>query len=153
MYTDYKGNEIKEGMTICAIKTKNTFSELYCIKNGVEVDRVQIPPDCWKIVFEGLVISGEKVLMNDIRRKNCVEMGMFDENLLTSEDYEFMINLLHAGKVTFIGEVLVEYRQHTDSLSNEEYIRKEVTHRSIHYYHKKWGKSYYCNRCNKLIEP
>jgi glycosyltransferase involved in cell wall biosynthesis len=52
-------------------------------------------------------------------RRSCFEgVGGFDEQLTSMEDYEFALRVAMHCKVACLPEVLVNYRVHSDSLSN-----------------------------------
>lgn len=101
--------------------------------------------------YEGIWDSTALYFANEILiPKNLFnEIGMFDENMATSEDYEFFIRLFKKGRLNNLCKNLSYYRKHKDNLSANSEIQGEPTHRSIHYMHEKHGMGFYCNRCNK----
>ncbi len=85
-----------------------------------------------------------------IRKDICIEIGMFDENMYTSEDYEFFVRVFKRGELNnLVNKFLCGYRKHAGNLSANGEIRGEPTHKSIHYMFEKHGIGFYCNRCGK----
>ncbi len=85
-----------------------------------------------------------------IRKDIFYEIGMFDENMFTSEDYEFYVRVFKRGELhNLVDKFLSGYRKHSGNLSGNEEIRGEPTHKSIHYMFQKHGIGFYCNRCDK----
>lgn len=55
-----------------------------------------------------------------LRRDWCEALGGFDESLSSAEDLDFLLRLMLAGcKAEWVPEILVDYRQHSDSLMSQ----------------------------------
>jgi len=55
-----------------------------------------------------------------IRREVFDSVGLFDENLRTSEDYEFFLRVTHRYEVGFVDQVLSLYRVHEEGVTRDK---------------------------------
>ncbi len=89
----------------------------------MEVLMADAPPT-GEVTFLGLV-SGEHNLITSgvlARRKPVLEVGLFDEALLDSEDFDLWLRLArHGVRMAYHRALLLRYRSHKDSLSGDEF--------------------------------
>src|SRR5271157_184674 len=67
-----------------------------------------------------------------IPRNILLEIGMFDDNMRTSEDYELFVRIFKRGLISLISQKLCAYRKTPESMSNNDEVRGDPTHKSIH---------------------
>jgi glycosyltransferase involved in cell wall biosynthesis len=93
-------------------------------------------PVVWRMLKEGTgpVLTFEQMLKREggqlpsatvARRQRVLQIGMFDEQLRIGEDVEFCVRLCFPdGAIGYLGQVLVKYRQRSDSLTADPRRRK-----------------------------
>jgi glycosyltransferase involved in cell wall biosynthesis len=92
---------------------------------------MQIAPSDGAVTFQSL-ISGEcNVITSGVvaRRRPILEVGLFDEQLRNSQDFELWVRLVRRGaRVNYQRKVLLRYRYHEDSLSGDalNQIKREL---------------------------
>lgn len=68
----------------------------------------QVPEDAQSQIFDKCIISNQGLM---VTRKAVLSIGGFDEKIVLSEDWDFIISLLKAGrKLTYIGDAGAEWR-------------------------------------------
>ena len=68
----------------------------------------QVPDDAQRQIFDKCVISNQGLM---VTRKAVLSIGGFDEKIVLSEDWDFIISLIKAGsKLVCIGETGAEWR-------------------------------------------
>jgi glycosyltransferase involved in cell wall biosynthesis len=92
---------------------------------------MQIAPSKGKVTFQSL-ISGEcNVVTSGVvtRKRLILEVGLFDEQLRNSQDFELWVRLVrHGARASYQRKVLLRYRYHENSLSGDalNQIRREL---------------------------
>jgi glycosyltransferase involved in cell wall biosynthesis len=94
-------------------------------------------PVVWRMLKAGAgpVLNFEQMLKREggqaggsamvARRQRVLQVGMFDEQLRIAEDFEFCARLCFPdGSIGYLGQVLVKYRQHQGSITDEPRRRK-----------------------------
>ncbi|PSB31103.1 glycosyltransferase family 2 protein [Chlorogloea sp. CCALA 695] len=97
-------------------------------EQGNDLVVVRVPEaegNVWnQIIEENLILCGSVPM---IRRSSFEEVGVFDCNLLSAEDWDMWIRLAAKYSFALIKEPLVSYRQHLKSKSNN--LEKHLSHR------------------------
>jgi len=86
-----------------------------------------------------------------INRNDLISIGMFDEMLTTSEDYDLFARVFRDLTTEYAPFRLSAYRKHDDNMSANTEIQNNDTHYSLHYIYQKYKREIVCGRCNKLI--
>ncbi len=92
---------------------------------------MQIAPSNGEVTFESLISGQCNVITSGVvaRRHLILEVGMFDERLRNSQDFEFWVRLVrHGGRAGYQRRVLLRYRYHENSLSGDalNQIKREL---------------------------
>ena len=75
---------------------------------------------CW--VEQSPVTSGVVA-----RRQPILDLGLFDESLRNSQDFDLWLRLVHSGaRLVYQRRVLLRYRWHEGSLSGDEVNRNKT---------------------------
>lgn len=94
-------------------------------KTFMEAFMASAPP-AGEITFRGLVSAEQSLITSGIvaRRAAIVEVGLFDETLRNSQDFDLWLRLArHGARLAYQRQVLLRYRCHEDSLSGDEVNR------------------------------
>jgi glycosyltransferase involved in cell wall biosynthesis len=81
---------------------------------------MQICPSRGPVTFESLLVEGCSVPTSCAlaRRRSLLEVGLFDEDLRTSEDFDLWLRLVfHGGHIGYQQRVLAHHRLHPSSLA------------------------------------
>jgi glycosyltransferase involved in cell wall biosynthesis len=92
---------------------------------------MEIAPSNGEVTFQSLVGGGCNVITSGVvaRRRLIVEVGMFDEQLRNSQDFELWVRLVrHGARASYQRKVLLRYRYHENSLSGDalNQIKREI---------------------------
>lgn len=77
-----------------------------------------------EVTFLGLVSGAQTLVTSGVlaRRKPIMEVGLFDEALRDSEDFDLWLRLArHGARMVYHREVLLQRRCHQDSLSGDDF--------------------------------
>ena len=75
-----------------------------------------------------------------LKKEKLFEVGFFDEELFSSEDYDLWLRfILKGGKISFINQPLIYYRKHSEQMTTNDYkmrlsrlmVFKKVLHRKL----------------------
>lgn len=91
-------------------------------------------PPAGEVTFLGLVSAAQSLITSGIlsRRAPIVEVGLFDEGLRNSQDFDLWLRLLrHGARLAYQKQLLLRYRCHANSLSGDE-INRTVRELRIH---------------------
>jgi glycosyltransferase involved in cell wall biosynthesis len=94
-------------------------------KTYMEVYMETAPPQ-GEVTFLGLVSAEQSLITSGViaRRAPILEVGLFDEGLRNSQDFDLWLRLLrHGVRVGYQKLLLLRYRCHEDSLSGDEVNR------------------------------
>jgi glycosyltransferase involved in cell wall biosynthesis len=83
-------------------------------------------PVVGEVSFFGLVSAAQSLITSGIvaRRAPIFEVGLFDEGLRNSQDFDLWLRLVrHGAKSAYQRQLLLRYRCHDDSLSGDEINR------------------------------
>ena len=83
-------------------------------------------PPTGTITFLGLVSAEQSLITSGVvaRRQPIFDVGLFDENLRNSQDFDLWLRLVHGGaQLRYQRRVLLRYRSHESSLSGNEVNR------------------------------
>ncbi len=81
-------------------------------------------PPVGEVTFLGLVSGAQALVTSGVlaRRKPIMEVGLFDEALRDSEDFDLWLRLArHGARMVYHRVVLLQRRCHRDSLSGDEF--------------------------------
>jgi glycosyltransferase involved in cell wall biosynthesis len=92
---------------------------------------MQIAPSIGEVTFESLISGRCNVITSGVlaRRLLVLEVGMFDEGLRNSQDFELWVRLVRGGaRASYQRRVLLRYRYHENSLSGDalNQIKREL---------------------------
>lgn len=92
---------------------------------------MQIAPSNGEVTFESLINGECNVITSGVvaRRSLILEVGMFDEQLRNSQDFELWVRLVRKGaRTAYQRKVLLRYRYHENSLSGDalNQIKREL---------------------------
>jgi glycosyltransferase involved in cell wall biosynthesis len=92
---------------------------------------MQIAPSNGEVTFESLVNGQCNVITSGVvaRTQLILEVGMFDEQLRNSQDFELWVRLIRKGaRASYQRKVLLRYRYHENSLSGDalNQIKREL---------------------------
>ncbi len=92
---------------------------------------MQIAPSNGEVTFESLVNGQCNVITSGVvaRTQLILEVGMFDEQLRNSQDFELWVRLVRKGaRASYQRKVLLRYRYHENSLSGDalNQIKREL---------------------------
>jgi len=79
-----------------------------------------------EVTFLGLVSAEQSLITSGVvaRRAPIIEVGLFDEGLRNSQDFDLWIRLLrHGARLGYQRQLLMRYRCHENSLSGDEVNR------------------------------
>lgn len=79
-----------------------------------------------EVTFLGLVSAEQSLITSGVvaRRGLIIEVGLFDEGLRNSQDFDLWLRLLrHGARLGYQRQLLLRYRCHEDSLSGDEVNR------------------------------
>jgi len=79
-----------------------------------------------EVTFLGLVSAEQSLITSGIvaRRAPIIEVGLFDEGLRNSQDFDLWLRLVrHGSRLAFQRQLLLRYRCHENSLSGDEINR------------------------------
>lgn len=87
----------------------------------VDLEFMKISPSEGEVTFESLVRQQCVVMTSVTARMSAIrEAGMFDEELLSCEDFDLWLRIVkNVGRVTYHRKPLVLYRRHAGSLSSD----------------------------------
>jgi glycosyltransferase involved in cell wall biosynthesis len=76
-------------------------------------------PSEGEVTFERLVTERCTVMVSAlVRRKAILDVGMFDENLRTNEDFDLWLRIVkHGGRIVYHRRILAQYRRRVGSVS------------------------------------
>ncbi|HKQ99583.1 MAG TPA: glycosyltransferase family A protein, partial [Pyrinomonadaceae bacterium] len=83
-------------------------------------------PPAGEVTFLGLVSAEQSLITSGVlaRREPVLEVGLFDESLRNSQDFDLWLRLArHGARLAYQRRVLVHYRFHENSLSGDEVNR------------------------------
>jgi glycosyltransferase involved in cell wall biosynthesis len=83
-------------------------------------------PPVGEVSFLGLVSAEQSLITSGIvaRRASLLEVGLFDEGLRNSQDFDLWLRLLRNGaRLAYQKQLLLRYRCHENSLSGDEINR------------------------------
>jgi glycosyltransferase involved in cell wall biosynthesis len=80
---------------------------------------MDVCPSDGEVTFESLVEQSCNVMISCVSRREAITaVGMFDEALRSSEDYDLWLRVVKAGyRITYHRRTLVQYRRHSNSQS------------------------------------
>jgi len=81
-------------------------------------------PPIGEVTFLGLVSGRHNLITSGVltRRKPILEIGLFDEALRDSEDFDLWLRLARHGlRMVYHRALLLRYRSHKDSLSGDDF--------------------------------
>jgi len=81
-----------------------------------------------EITFLGLVSAEQSLITSGVvaRRASIIEVGLFDEGLRNSQDFDLWLRLLRSGaRLGYQKQLLLRYRCHENSLSGDEINRSK----------------------------
>jgi glycosyltransferase involved in cell wall biosynthesis len=81
-----------------------------------------------KVTFLGLVSAEQSLITSGIvaRRASIMDVGLFDEGLRNSQDFDLWLRLVRRGaRAAYQKQLLLRYRCHENSLSGDEITRTE----------------------------
>jgi len=92
---------------------------------------MQIAPSNGHVSFQSLISGQCNVITSGVvaRKRLILEVGMFDEQLRNSQDFELWVRLVrHGARASYQRKVLLRYRYHENSLSGDalNQIRREL---------------------------
>lgn len=92
---------------------------------------MQIAPSDGEVTFESLINGKCNVITSGVvaRTRLILEVGMFDEGLRNSQDFELWVRLVRRGaRTAYQRKVLLRYRYHENSLSGDalNQIKREL---------------------------
>ena len=74
---------------------------------------------CFEQLFLGIFIPIQGVM---VRKKLFERIGLFNEKLIGTEDYEMWLRIAYNNKIHFIDEPLAKWREHSNSLSKSKFL-------------------------------
>jgi glycosyltransferase involved in cell wall biosynthesis len=83
-------------------------------------------PPTGEVTFLGLVSAEQSLITSGVlaRREPILQVGLFDETLRNSQDFDLWLRLLrHGARLAYQRRLLVHYRFHENSLSGDEINR------------------------------
>jgi glycosyltransferase involved in cell wall biosynthesis len=83
-------------------------------------------PPTGEFTFTGLVGAEQSLITSGVlaRREPILEVGLFDEGLRNSQDFDLWLRLVrHGSRLAYQRRVLLRYRYHENSLSGDEINR------------------------------
>lgn len=82
---------------------------------------MEFSPSDGEVTFESLVTQRCNVMISALVRRSMLErVGMFDESLRSSEDFELWLRVAHAGgRFNYTRRVLARYRKRSGSLTSD----------------------------------
>jgi glycosyltransferase involved in cell wall biosynthesis len=92
---------------------------------------MQIAPSNGKVTFQSLINGQCNVITSGVlaRKRLILEVGLFDEQLRNSQDFELWVRLVrHGARASYQRKVLLRYRYHENSLSGDalNQIKREL---------------------------
>jgi glycosyltransferase involved in cell wall biosynthesis len=92
---------------------------------------MQIAPSNGEVTFQSLISGRCNVITSGVvaRRSLILEVGLFDEQLRNSQDFELWVRLVrHGARANYQRKVLLRYRYHENSLSGDalNQIKREL---------------------------
>ena len=87
---------------------------------------METAPVVGEVTFLGLVSAKQSLITSGIvaRRAPIIEVGLFDETLRNSQDFDLWVRLArHAARLAYQRKLLLRYRYHENSLSGDEINR------------------------------
>ena len=87
---------------------------------------MQRAPSEGEVTFLGLVSADQSLITSGVvaRRTHIIDVGMFDEGLRNSQDFDLWLRLLrHGSRMAYQRKLLLHYRCHQNSLSGNEINR------------------------------
>ena len=92
---------------------------------------MQIAPSNGEVTFQSLISGQCNVITSGVvaRTRLILEVGMFDEGLRNSQDFELWVRLVrHGARANYQSKVLLRYRYHENSLSGDalNQIKREL---------------------------
>lgn len=92
---------------------------------------MEIAPSNGEVTFQSLISGRCNVITSGVvaRRELIFEVGLFDEQLRNSQDFELWVRLVrHGARAAYQRKVLLRYRYHEDSLSGDalNQIKREL---------------------------
>jgi glycosyltransferase involved in cell wall biosynthesis len=92
---------------------------------------MQIAPSNGEVTFQSLINGRCNVITSGVvaRRRLILEVGLFDEQLRNSQDFELWVRLVRSGaRANYQRKVLLRYRYHENSLSGDalNQIKREL---------------------------
>jgi glycosyltransferase involved in cell wall biosynthesis len=81
-----------------------------------------------EVTFFGLVSAEQSLITSGVvsRRAPIMEVGLFDEGLRNSQDFDLWLRLLrHGARLAYQKQLLLRYRCHENSLSGDEINRSK----------------------------
>jgi tetratricopeptide (TPR) repeat protein len=84
------------------------------------------PPPAGEVTFRGLVSAEQSLITSGVlaRREPILQVGLFDEGLRNSQDFDLWLRLVrHGSRLAYQRRVLLRYRYHENSLSGDEINR------------------------------
>lgn len=92
---------------------------------------MDIAPSNGEVTFQSLISGGCNVITSGVvaRKRLIVEVGMFDEQLRNSQDFDLWVRLVrHGARASYQRKVLLRYRYHDNSLSGDalNQIKREL---------------------------
>jgi hypothetical protein len=85
-------------------------------------------PERGEVTFLGLVSAEQSLITSGVlaRRAPIIEVGLFDEGLRNSQDFDLWLRLLRSGaRLGYQKQLLLRYRCHENSLSGNEINRSK----------------------------
>ncbi|MCM3155473.1 glycosyltransferase [Priestia megaterium] len=130
----YDRKRIEAQLKFMKIKKASFCYSNYCSIN--EKSRIISPPlginplgqrELLKTMIKGNIINGCSVM---IKMNVFQEVGLFDETLLYTHDYELWLRIIQNFEAHYLNNVLLRYRVHDNMGTKKHYseIEKEVTY-------------------------
>lgn len=92
---------------------------------------MQIAPSNGAVTFQSLINGQCNIITSGVlaRRRPILEVGLFDEQLRNSQDFELWVRLVrHGARLNYQRKLLLHYRYHENSLSGDalNQIKREL---------------------------
>lgn len=83
----------------------------------------EIHRDIYSRLIQGNFIKPSSLMF---LRATALEIGLFNEQLRTGEDREFLVRLIFAGKLVYTPVPITQYRWHDDNISNGKNAKRNA---------------------------
>lgn len=79
-------------------------------------------------LLEGCSVCTSSVMM---RRDLCIEIGMFEKSLLSSEDYDLWLRVADGNDIGVVLSTQTQYRKHTSNMSGKYWVLHDTSSRIL----------------------